>query len=226
MPEPFPRVTETSVDPFRAICRFRVRRNKFFLSSGPISTGFLIGKHHILTAAHNYARFGWWPFGSKVTGATARFGAHGDVEVHEIRAFYRNMRTRYPSKYGAHKYYHDYCLITLSSEMKNITPLQLAKGDNLNIKVGQQVWSAGYQEGSDYMRSDTGKITKIENSLVTYDMDTEGGLSGAPVWIMDDEGMRHVIGIHVRGMGPIGSAKLISPKVHKELIDWGWNTKH
>ena len=222
MTNPFPNVENTSIDPYRAICRFEVRRNKIFNSPTNRSTGFLIGKRHILTAAHNYAKYGWWRAGSYVVGATARFGAHGGYEVLDVQNFYQNMNFRYSNNYGRNKFDLDYCLITLKSDVEGIAPFKLIEDDDEGFKERELVYSAGYSEGSAYMREDNGEITNIGKHIVSYNMDTEPGLSGGPVWIKGEDGLPRIVGVHVRGNGPRGGAKIITARVREQLLDWGW----
>lgn len=221
MPNSFTVVENTRNSPFDAVCRFKVSRNKGVRTTINHSTGFLIGEKHILTAAHNFAKFGWWRAGSYVVGATARFGAKEDFEVLNVPDFFRNMTYKYPGRYRRNNWPFDYCLITMNNPISDIRPFQLISGDDPPVKKGDKIMTAGYPNASTKMLKAEGEVTDIVGSVVMYDIDTETGLSGGPVWTTTERGERRVIGVHVKGEGSHGGARLIESDVRKNLRRWG-----
>lgn len=89
---------------------------------------------------------------------------------------------------------------------------------------------SGYpaSEYGDVQMHQANRVKTVTTRKIYYDIDTEGGQSGSPAWVYEDENNDRpvVIGIHAYGAG-LASAFNSGVRVTKELIDVvdGWRTK-
>ncbi len=218
-------VPDTLVPPFTGVCRFFVTRlrggvfKKEFTSSG-----FLIGNRHLLTAAHNFATFKKFGVKSKVINATCRLGAHEEERFFEISDFYRPKEISIPKRYRAKRFRYDYCLITLKQQLDFDSPFELIDLAAAEVEIGDEVLIAGYPNGSKLMYWGRGKVLESSNHLLTYDIDTQTGNSGGPVWVKKSDGRYIFVGVHVmKGLlgAQTGTARVVNSEMLESLRDWG-----
>ena len=60
---------------------------------------------------------------------------------------------------------------------------------------------------------------KLSPRVITYDIDTMGGQSGSPVWVLQN-GQRYAVGVHTNGAGSGNSATRIDANVFIRLTEW------
>jgi len=97
--------------------------------------------------------------------------------------------------------------------------------DDLSVKIGSPILVTGYpvDKGGDlyYMKGTVSKITEIEKGkkLIHYsDLDTTGGQSGSPCYLIGSDGCLTIIGVHV---GYDSSSKSnIATALTKEIQEW------
>ena len=59
----------------------------------------------------------------------------------------------------------------------------------------------------------------VSNRVITYDIDTVGGQSGSPVWVLEN-GQRFGVGVHTNGSASGNSATRINNEVFNHLVNW------
>jgi V8-like Glu-specific endopeptidase len=63
------------------------------------------------------------------------------------------------------------------------------------------------------------KGKSVTSRVITYDIDTVGGQSGSPVWVLQD-GNRYAVGIHTNGSASGNSATRIESSVYERITEW------
>jgi len=64
------------------------------------------------------------------------------------------------------------------------------------------------------------QLMDVDDRVLTYDTDTAGGQSGAPVWIRTQDGNRYGVGIHTNGDLAGNSATRINQEVYNNIVSW------
>ncbi len=209
------RVGDTTVYPWRAICALRITSadNRRF-----IGTGWFISPRTLLTAGHcvfMHDAGGWvrsievipgcndasQPFGSylatafrSVTGWT-----NSKNRVHDYGAIILPAASRPGDQTG----YFGFGTRTDAFLLNSALNLSGYPGD----KGGRQQW---------YMAQ---RPKAVSEQVVTYDIDTMGGQSGSPVWVLEN-GQRYGVGIHTNGSTSGNSATRINSAVYNNALNW------
>lgn len=210
--------------PFNSTCRLIVTRRRARVQSKDFtSTGLLLGNKHILTAAHNFATFRFLGIPSRAVYATCRIAGHGNEEILDIADFWRPASVDIPRRYRKYVYRYDYCLLTLKNELNISSDFELPEMGAMNLAVDDEVFVAGYPDGSKLMQWGKGRVTNISDHLFTYDVDTETGNSGGPVWRKTPEGKFQLVGVHVSAArdSSRGQARLVNDELLTALNGWG-----
>lgn len=82
--------------------------------------------------------------------------------------------------------------------------------------------NAGYAVDKPFatMWSNSGRVSTVDAGTIDYLIDTEGGQSGSPIFIVDQEGKRTVVGIHAYGRCPSNYGVRITADVFRQLKQW------
>lgn len=59
----------------------------------------------------------------------------------------------------------------------------------------------------------------VSQRVITYDIDTMGGQSGSPVWVLQD-GQRYGVGVHTNGSASGNSATRVNNDVYNNVVAW------
>ncbi|MCC6877941.1 MAG: serine protease [Sandaracinaceae bacterium] len=207
-------VTPTTAFPWRAICALSITRADGTLGTG---TGFLIAPRTVVTAGHcvhSAARGGWARSIEVVPGRDGALSPYGKATGTVLRSV-AGWIDRADSAF-------DYGAIILSN-VNGFPALgafgYAARGD-AQLR-GAIVNVAGYPddkpEGTQWWASST--IADVTARMLEYDIDTESGQSGAPVW-REENGLRVVLGIHTGGDAALNSATRIDASVLANLESW------
>ena len=210
------RIHETTKYPWRPICQLHIEGRN---GDAFIGTGFFIGPCTIATAGHclYLPEMGGWA--EQITVSPARNGRD--------RPFSSIVATRFHCVRGwtAHgKRELDYGAITLDEPMDEVGSLGYGVFDPAGL-TGSYLNLAGYpadkDEGTTLWWSARRSAGATEE-VVTYDVDTAAGQSGAPVWRLDPDnpGRRVVVGIHTNGARTGNSATRINKAVFRNLQRW------
>lgn len=212
------RVLDTSFDPWRKICALKITAED---GSPFIGTGWIAGPRLIVTAGHcvfNRVYNGWMKSIEVIPGLD------GDTEP-----FGRYHSTHFCSMER---------WITAGDENYDIGAIVLS--ENLDSSLGsfsfgfhpdpnltdQMVNISGYPistVGEEQMHH-SNRICAVTDHKLYYDVDTEGGQSGSPIWLYpNDIATPVVVGIHSNGAGRslrANSGVRITPVLADKISEW------
>ncbi|MCO5189047.1 MAG: serine protease [Anaerolineae bacterium] len=209
------RITGTTSYPWRAICSLRITAGD---DSQWIGTGWLVGPRTVITAGHCvfiHNNGGWAKRIEVIPGRNGAQQPYASCVATSFRSVVGWTQNRKRS--------HDYGAIILPS----------------NCRYGDQVGYFGYANYSDSTLEDMlvnlsgypgdkpvgtqwfhyRRITEVDDRVLTYDIDTAGGQSGAPVWRYIN-GQRYAVGIHTNGHSSGNSATRIAKPVFDNIKAW------
>ena len=205
------RITPTTSYPWRSIVALYVTWG----SDTYICSGALIDENHVLTAGHcvYYLAYGGWADSIKVIPAMD----NGNEPYSHAWAI--DMRV-YGEWINTQMHYHDFAVITLDSDLGLQTGwmgLQTAEPSDPIYTGGLNI--AGYPYDLDgglnmYWDYDVGRVANQYNHW--YYMDTEGGMSGSPVW-REDGPNQYIFTVH--GYGNDGSGSNHGTRIDKNKFD-------
>ena len=210
------RINPTTSYPWRAICALKITAKN---GSKWIGTGWLISPRTVITAGHcvyMHDQGGWAksieviparndsskPYGSasssylkSVTGWTQSKNRENDYGAIILPSNYRP---------GDVTGYFGYSVKNDSYLLSSVLNLSGYPGDKPG---GDQQWFMALKPKS------------ASSRVITYDIDTMGGQSGAPVWVKIGDA-RSCVGIHTNGHGSGNSATRIVTAVFNNLQAW------
>jgi V8-like Glu-specific endopeptidase len=209
------RVQNTAIYPWRAICGLRI-----LAANGAryIGTGWLIGPRTVITAGHCvflHDAGGWARSIEVIPGlndSSRPFGSHTGTALRSVTGWTQSKNRDFD--YGA--------IIlppgnrpgaqtgTFGFAVRNDAFLRSAA---LNLsgypgdKGGSQQWFHAQ------------KAKSVSSRVIAYEIDTAGGQSGSPVWVLQN-GQRYAVGIHTNGASSGNSATRIVTPVFNNLQSW------
>lgn len=214
-------VRDTRVDPWRKICCLEIRA---FNGQTTIGTGWLAGPSTVITAGHcvNNAAVGGWVREIIVSPGRSQTSnsSHHRVTANRFQCLARWVSRRdknfdmgvihLPQPLGDHFGWFGF----------------MAPSDaTLN---GAKVTSAGYpiDQGGTQMVTHSGRVLAATTNRIFYDIDTEVGQSGAPVFIGSED--PKVVGVHAYGTAstppelgrPANSAPRITEEIFNQIHSW------
>jgi len=209
--------------PYESICRSVVnRRIAFVFGTNYTSSGVLLGKNMLLTAAHNYAspRAPW----AVVRDRNIQCGT-GTVRSSApwwtiTDGFDRQSQVRTPPGFAYHDFGRDYALVGLGKKAPSESSFRLPRPDEDSLLArGSVVFIAGFpaegRNSGSILFHGRARIRTIDAFGFEYELETERGLSGSPVWI-ERNGEFIIVGIHVRN----GGAVRLTNVALKYLEEW------
>jgi V8-like Glu-specific endopeptidase len=201
------KVENTSDIPFSVVCQLEVQRKSiktlWLWKSKHQSTGFFITPNTIMTNAHNV----YSNFFTRVTDININPGRNLDFIALDPKTIVGRKQVKntvkIPKEYSfyqvsSRRVNHDYAIIQLAnySTFNNIA-FELAKVDSL-VSVNDNVIILGYpgetKSGKEQYLAE-GKLTSINDKTIEYNISTETGNSGSPVYVFSN-GIYYVIGVH------------------------------
>ena len=209
------RIGNTRTYPWRAICALKITAAN---GRQYIGTGWLVSPRTVVTAGHclyMHAAGGWVRSVEVIPGLSDALRPHGSFTGTTFRSVAGWTKSKNRSNdYGA--------IILPASSRPGATigffgfatrSMAFLHGSSLNLsgypsdKGGNQQW---------FMAQRPSLVTP---RVITYTIDTFGGQSGSPVWVLQN-GRRYAVGIHTNGSLLGNSATRIESNVYKNLLAW------
>jgi hypothetical protein len=143
------------------------------------------------------------------------------VEVWSSAEPFSRERVRVAKGYGWYRFNLDYSRLLLGETAPYRPAFRLPNAGEMVLRKDQVIHVAGYASESDdhgnRLFHAQGVITHIDHpDVFHYNVDTEGGMSGGPVWIVTDNDEYVVIGVHVGE----GMARRVNQALLDELQSW------
>lgn len=207
------RITSTTSIPWRRICALRINFSGRFYRG----TGFLIGPRAVVTAGHCVYMHGLgWARSIEVypgaNGSSYHYGKVTSGSFRSVTGWVTNKRPE--SDYG--------CIVLPQGSFggRNLGSFGFAALTPQELVAAPAVL-AGFPGDKPFaeMWGMARRIKTVNANTLTYDIDTMGGQSGAPVYIKRN-GQRKVVGIHNYGASSGNSATRITPAVYNRLLAW------
>lgn len=209
------RINATTDLPWRRICALRITFKNGRVYRG---TGFLIGPRAVATAGHCvYLKSeGGWAKSIEVSpgaSGTARpFGSSTSTQFRSVKGWVDGGRPE--SDYG--------CVVLQQGAFggRNLGAFGFAAWSPAELVAAPAV-VAGYPGDKPFAElwGMSRKLKSVSSEQVTYDIDTMGGQSGAPVYIKRN-GQRYCVAIHNYGGAKVNSATRITQSVYQRLAAW------
>jgi V8-like Glu-specific endopeptidase len=197
-------VADTMRAPYRSVCRSSTVRTYVFPRRAYVSSGVLLDDNLLLTAGHNYAspKAPWSVVTDRWVQCGVGFaGRTADKPLWQLRyGFDRKKQVRSPPDYKYHIYNRDYALVRLTENVPWTSDFEFPDERSLELANGDTVWIAGYpaeypNDGS-MLYHGRATVRNVTNDTFEYELNTEGGTSGGPVWVVRDDRFI-IVGIHV-----------------------------
>jgi V8-like Glu-specific endopeptidase len=209
------RINPTTSYPWRAICALKITAQN---GSRWIGTGWLVSPRTVITAGHCVFMHdqGGWARSIEVIPAmndgSRPHGSGSSSVLRSVTGWTQNKNRE-----------NDYGAIILPA---NFRPGAVTGSFGFSVKDDAYLKSSvlnlsGYpgDKGGNQQWFMALKPKSVSSRVITYDIDTMGGQSGAPLWIKVGES-RSAIGIHTNGHTSGNSATRIVTAVFNNLLTW------
>jgi len=209
------RINNTTIYPWKAVCALKITAKD---NSRWIGTGWLISPRTVITAGHcvyMHDHGGWAKSIEVIPGlndALRPYGSGVSSNLRSVQGWTQSKNRNY-----------DYGAIILPQNFRpgattgvfgfGVKDDAYLRNSVLNLsgypgdKGGNQQWFMALRTKS------------VSARVITYDIDTFGGQSGAPVWIKVGN-TRTAVGIHTNGATSVNSATRIVLPVFNNLQSW------
>lgn len=214
------RVTNTQDYPFRCICSLIITANT---GNQYIGTGWLVAPRLLLTAGHcvYMADENGWPSQIEVIpGRDESNYPYGSVIATDLRSV-----TGWTVD-GDRDY--DYGAILLPDTRRlgdelgwfgyTVRPDNYFPGIDLNLAGYPGDGGPAGIDGTQWQ--DHRQVKQVNARQITYEIDTYGGQSGAPVWETTTDGSRYGVAIHTWGTSTSNGATRITSDVFDNILAW------
>lgn len=209
------RINPTTAYPWRAICALKITARN---GQRYVGTGWLIGPRTVITAGHcvfMHDAGGWAASIEVIPAMNDNSRPYGSAVSSDLRSVtgWTSSRNR-DNDYGAiilpaNKRLGD-TVGYFGFATRNDATLQNAA---LNL--------SGYpnDKGANQQWFMAQRPSNVGSRVLTYQIDTYGGQSGAPVWLLEN-GNRYGVGIHTNGASSGNSATRIVQAVYNNMVNW------
>lgn len=209
------RVGNTTVYPWRAICGLKITAAN---GSRFIGTGWLIAPRTVITAGHcvfMHNEGGWARSIEVVPGLNDAARPYGSASSGALRSVtgWTQSRNR-EFDYGA-------IILPGNARLGDRTGwFGLAVRDDAFLRAASLNLS-GYpgDKGGNQQWFMAQRTKSVSARVITYEIDTMGGQSGSPVWILQS-GQRFGVGVHTNGASSGNSATRINTDVFNRMMAW------
>jgi glutamyl endopeptidase len=213
------RIFNTTIYPWRAICSLRITAKD---NSTWIGTGWLVAPRTVITAGHcvyMHDHGGWAKSIEVIPGLNAAAKPYHSGVSSNLRSVngWVNSKSRdfdygaiiLPANYrpGDATGYFGFGVKTDPYLMSSVLNLSGYPGDKMTFRKGDEQWFMAL------------KPKAVSSRVITYNIDTIGGQSGAPVWVKVGD-VRTCVGIHTNGHLSGNSATRIVTPVFNNIQLW------
>jgi V8-like Glu-specific endopeptidase len=222
-------IKDTTVAPYRSVCRLQTQRVSTGLKRNFTSTAFFIGRNLLLTAGHNvfsgaFSKVTYFALTPAINGAVMPFGDLSVSGVEVSAAVHCHPSYRMGHRNVKRRQFDLAAIVLPDHALMQLKGWQFHQDFVVDKQVqpekGERIFSAGYPAEGLLHPSFDGSILALDNSVVHgfdrnflfHDLDTETGNSGSPVWVERD-GKRIVVAIHTFG----GGATMLSDADHERI---------
>lgn len=211
------RVGNTTTFPWRAICHLIITsaNNRTY-----VGTGWLIAPRTVMTAGHcvyMHADGGWVRSIQVIPGRNSGvrpFGTHVGTTFRSVTGWTQNQNR--DNDYGA-------IILPPSSRPGDQTGyfgFATRNDDFLKAAALNLSGYPGEKNGEQWFMAQSAKA--VSDRVITYNIDTTGGQSGSPVWVLQN-GNRYGVGVHTNGANSGNSATRINSAVFNNMSTWKSN---
>lgn len=209
------RVNPTTSFPWRAICSLKITaaNGKRF-----IGTGWLISPRTVITAGHcvyMHEEGGWARSIEVIPGLNDAARPYG--------SFVGNVLRSTSGWVSSKNREFDYGAIILPTNARPGTATGTfgfaVKDDAFLLSAALNLSGYPGDKGGNQQWFMAQKAKSVTPKVIYYDIDTYGGQSGAPVWVLQN-GVRLAVGIHTNGAASGNSATRIDSSVFTNLQNW------
>ncbi|HDR4482483.1 TPA: trypsin-like serine protease [Bacillus cereus] len=202
----------TKIYPWRAVCDLIITLEDGRQARG---TGWLNGRGTVITAGHCVFSKTFKKWHKSITVIPGRNGnekPYGEItstQLSSVKGWTENQDPNY-----------DYGAIILQSHIGDTTGYLGVKAYQASELKGVKANVSGYpgdKPHTQWFMYD--EITDVDERKIYYNIDTEPGHSGSPLWIDEPNGKYFAVGIHAYGGCP-NSATRINKTVYDNLLTW------
>lgn len=209
------RIQNTAVYPWRAICALRITAAN---GARFIGTGWLVSPRTVITAGHCvflHDNGGWARSIEVIPGlneASRPFGSHIGTALRSVTGWTQSKNRDF-----------DYGAIILPPNSRpgaQTGTFGLAVRDDALLRNAALNLS-GYpgDKGGSQQWFHAQRTKSLSSRVITYEIDTAGGQSGSPVWVLQN-GQRFAVGVHTNGANAGNSATRIVAPVFNNMVNW------
>jgi len=209
------RINPTTSYPWRAICALKITaaNGKKF-----IGTGWLVSPRTVITAGHcvyMHAEGGWAKSIEVIPGQNDAARPYGTFVGNALRSTvgWVNSKNR-EYDYG--------CIILPVNARPGTTTGTFGvavRDDNFLKSAALNLSGYPSDKGGDQQWFMAQSPSSVSARVITYNIDTVGGQSGSPVWVLQN-GSRYAVGIHTNGHSSGNSATRIESSAYTNIINW------
>jgi V8-like Glu-specific endopeptidase len=218
------RIRNTTAAPWSGICQLRITAGN---GSQFVGTGWLIDERTVVTAGHCVFihNAGGWAASIEVIagrdGETKPYGAITSSRFFAVSGWTKDksrdhdygaiiLPKAFPSVNGTRPHQFEFAAFTDDQLKKAVANLSGYPADSPS--TGKDSTAAWFHAR---------RITSVTPTTVVYDVDTGGGQSGAPVWILNSQtGRRVVCAVHTNGFSLGNSATRINDAIARNINRW------
>lgn len=207
-------VSDVNGSPWRQICALRIntKTNRRF-----VGTGWLIGEKTVITAGHCVFMHdeGGWAESIEVipalNGTTRPYGSFTSTQFRAVEGWTRDRNADF-----------DYGAIVLNEPVGNDVGWFAfsALGEPALRSTDANI--SGYPQDRDRASRQyfhARKIVRASQRRIYYEIDTYGGQSGSPIWLLVNN-KRVAVGVHTNGSSTSNSGTLINSEVFNNMKLW------
>ena len=209
------RVHATNTYPWRAICALKITAAN---GKKYIGTGWFVSARTLITAGHcvfMHDEGGWVQSIEVIPGlndASRPYGSAVATQFRSVTGWTQSKKRE--NDYGA-------IILPANARLGDSTGTFGFAIRNDAFLTSAKLNLSGYpgDKGGNQQWFMAQKAKSVSERVITYDIDSMGGQSGAPVWVLQDD-KRYAVGVHTNGHSTGNSATRIESSVYARIDEW------